>query len=277
MPGGAGKICACCGETCEGQPRVKDRHGRYYHERCHGRAQKQQWKRQEQIEHAPSAAFANADTSAGDTAAVAALVLEATSDSTGSSTATGHLSATGDLSAAAIPTPASHNGASAALFACPTCGGPVEPGAVLCLRCGYSDHPAATLYERIGRIITAPISLGIGWLISPKTIGIIIIAFMAALIALAFYSDTGERIFIGSYIALFAAATVWAVVVAFRFGSSHGFLTLFVPFYILYTVYALNENDYLKWMYSAHLMCIPAVLVFYLDSIGVMADIGLAL
>lgn len=280
-----GKICTACGESCEGQPRVKDRHGHYYHERCHGKAQREQWRRQEQMEHAPSAAFVNADTSAGEEEVISRMILEesASASATGSDTASGATSSAAGLSAVAGHVDAihshnsTHNGASALLLTCPTCGAAVEPGAVVCLKCGYSEHPVTTLLARIRQVITAPISLGVGWLISPKAVGITILSIFIALIALAFFSQTGQRIFIGAYITLLLASTLWAVIVAFKFGSSHGLLTLFVPFYIFYTVYALNENDYLKWLYSTHLMCIPACLVFYLDRIGVLAEIGVAL
>jgi hypothetical protein len=238
------------------------------------------------MEHAPSAAFANADTSADEDAAISRMILEesASATATGSVTASGLTSSAAGLSAVTgrsyshpHPVPSMHNGTSALVLTCPTCGAAVEPGAVVCLKCGYSDHPVNTLLARVRQVITAPISLGVGWLISPKAVGITILSIFIALIALAFFSQTGQRIFIGAYIALLLAATLWAFIVAFKFGSSHGLLTLFVPFYIFYTVYALNENDYLKWLYSTHLMCIPACLVFYLDRIGVLAEIGIAI
>lgn len=277
MTGGQEKTCIYCGESCEGLPRVKDRHGRYFHETCHGKAQREQWRRQEQFEHAASASFANEDTAAGEDVAVAELILNeiASPGDTATGTATG--ASNDSLSATKVTVAPESSVKSVSVLTCPECGAAVRPGAVVCLNCGYAEHPVTNVIAGARQFLTAPISLGIGWLISAKAIGITIIAVLASFIALAFFSQTGLRIFVGVYIALLAGSVIWAVLVGFKFGSAHGLLTLFVPFYIFYTVYALNENMYLKWVFTAQLVCIPACLVFYLDSIGVLENVGITL
>lgn len=110
MSDGSEKICVLCGESCAGQPRIKDPRGRYYHKHCHEQAMREKRRRHRRQEKSAAEAFASSDPpppAGGDDEFMSMLLDEAPPVVTGGST-------------------------------CPSCGQPFAPGAVLCVSCGYN-------------------------------------------------------------------------------------------------------------------------------------------
>jgi uncharacterized RDD family membrane protein YckC len=109
------KPCRLCGEDCTGRPRIKDPKGRYYHKECY---EQEVARRAQQAAAAPPTGPAEFDPFA-------------------------------DLADSAASAPP------AGTKPCPGCAAPLEPGAVVCIACGYS-------LQRGGRLETAAVSAAPG-------------------------------------------------------------------------------------------------------------------
>ncbi len=97
----ATKLCVVCKKDCSNQPRVKDSRGRYFHRTCYDAAKRrQQAAKAAQAEPAP------------EPVPLAELVDHG-------------LSSMDDFAALSAD-------------ACPSCGGPMAPEAILCTGCGYN-------------------------------------------------------------------------------------------------------------------------------------------
>jgi len=61
-------------------------------------------------------------------------------------------------------------------------------------------------------------------------------------------------VFLGMSVLYAATIGLLVVVLAFCEGVGTGLLTLFLPFYVLYFVYSINENRFVKALYTAMLL-----------------------
>jgi hypothetical protein len=136
---------------------------------------------------------------------------------------------------------------------CPSCGTSLPRGAVLCTVCGYNlatgqrtvaGRPAApgkptaphydapwykTPYPYLGFVFVV---LGVLYFLGRQNPGVM----LGFLGVAALYSLTAHII---------------VVVAAFRESVGTGFLTLCIPFYALYFVFKVSDNDTLKVLYTA--------------------------
>jgi DNA-directed RNA polymerase subunit RPC12/RpoP len=154
------------------------------------------------------------------------------------------------------PPPGPAVSASSTASGCPSCGNALPRGAVLCTNCGYNlvtkqrtvaGHVVApgkpstgqwetpwykTPYPYVGLLL---VTLGIFYLLGRENP-----AFMLALVGAGLLYSLGMHIVVA--------------VAAFREGAGTGFLTLCVPFYALYFVFRVNDNDTLKLLYGIALI-----------------------
>ncbi len=136
---------------------------------------------------------------------------------------------------------------------CPSCGGALARGAVLCIQCGYN---IATGQRTVaGR----PAALG-----KPGTpqwetpwyktaypyLGVVLVV-LAALYYLGRENPPMMLAFIGTAALYTLTAHIIVTVAAFRESIGTGFLTLCVPFYALYFVFKVSESDTLKLLYAS--------------------------
>ncbi len=135
---------------------------------------------------------------------------------------------------------------------CPSCGVALPRGAVLCTSCGYN---LATGQRTVaGR----PVAPGKGaadpwatpWYKSAFPYIGAVVLILGILYFLGRENPTMKLAFVG-FAALYALAVhIIVVVSAFRESVGTGFLTMCVPFYAIYYVFRVSENDTLKLLYG---------------------------
>lgn len=204
------KICRICGEDCSDRPRIKDPQGRYYCKTCHEQA-----KRNRTPHQIPPP---QPDEPGG---LLAELI--------------------DDLS----PPPVS-------MQSCAYCGQPMTGDAIICLSCGYNAQTG----RQLAKVSTKPKR---DWTGSAGGLTSAIASPVgAALAAFIFFglfylvAMTSEEVAVAYVLveSLFSLAVgVLVLVFAFRESIATGFLTLCVPCYALYFVFAVCENQFVKWLF----------------------------
>lgn len=241
MPDASEKICVLCGESCAGQPRIKDSRGRYYHKHCHERAVRQQRQRERRHERSATEAFVAAEPPpvlGGDDDVMSMLL---------------------DDSLPAVPP------TMAGASTCPSCGEALAAGAVLCVHCGFNVQSGGALHTSVKKERSLPSGRAASMLMTPLAIGLGALAVFGLLFFGATQSETGAMLFVGAYGVYGLIVGIWAIIAGFMDGILAGILTLCLPFYVLYTVYGLNENGYLKWLYGTYLLAAPGYIYVILQ------------
>jgi len=140
----------------------------------------------------------------------------------------------------------------AAASVCPSCSAALPRGAILCINCGYNlktgqrmvaGRPAApgkpssdqwetpwykTAYPYVGLLVVA---LGLFYLLGRGN--------PAMMLA-----------FVGTAVLYSLTIHIIVIVAAFRESAGTGFLTLCIPFYAIYFVFKVSDNDTLKILYG---------------------------
>jgi len=136
---------------------------------------------------------------------------------------------------------------------CPSCGKPVAPGAVLCTNCGYNFKTGkAVQTARPGALAAAATAnqWETPWYKTPwPYIG----ALVLVLGILYFMGQENPKMmlaFVGVALLYSFGIHVVVIITAFKEGAGTGFLTMCVPFYGIYFVFKVNENDTLKILYG---------------------------
>ena len=135
---------------------------------------------------------------------------------------------------------------------CPSCGAALPRGAVLCTSCGYN---LAT-----GKRIVAGQPAALGKPVDPQwetpwyKTPLPYVAAAFAVLGLAYFlgRDNPKVVLalIGVGVLYCLTVHIMALVAAFRYGVGTGFLTLCIPFYALYFVFKVHDNDTLKILYG---------------------------
>lgn len=142
---------------------------------------------------------------------------------------------------------------STAASGCPSCGGALPRGAVLCTSCGYNlktgQRTVAGRPAAAGK--PSPQRWETPWYKTayPYIGGVIVL-----LAVLYFFGRTNPPImlaFVGLALLYSVGVHIIVVVAAFKESAGTGFLTLCVPFYALYFVFKVAENDTLKLLYTS--------------------------
>jgi len=140
--------------------------------------------------------------------------------------------------------------------ACPSCGAVLGRGTVLCTHCGYNlvtrQRVAAGRPAAPGKP-GAP-QHGAAWYKTPYPY----VGALAVILGALYYFGQGNPVLMLAFLGVAALYTlgvhIVVVVVAFKDGIGTGFLTLCIPFYALYFVFKVHENDTLKVLYAVAIL-----------------------
>ena len=142
--------------------------------------------------------------------------------------------------------------ASSSAAGCPSCGNALARGAVLCTNCGYN------LSTGKRTVAGRPAALGKPKAASGETPWYLTawpyLGFMFVVLGVLYFLGRQNPVMILAFIAVALLFTVTVhiivIVAAFRDGIATGFLTLCIPFYALYYVFKVSDNDTLKILYG---------------------------
>jgi DNA-directed RNA polymerase subunit RPC12/RpoP len=135
---------------------------------------------------------------------------------------------------------------------CPSCGAPLPRGAVLCTTCGYNlatkQRTVAGRPAALGKP-TAP-KYDAPWYKTPYPY----IGFVLVVLGVFYFLGRANPLFMVAFLVsaglYYVAALIIVLVAAFKEGVGTGFLTLCIPFYAIYFVFKVNDNDTLKLIYG---------------------------
>lgn len=217
-------------------PRIKDKKGRYYHKTCYEKA-----KARKEAGPAPPAPPT-------DDVLDPRLILD---------DEPGGIDPFDDIkdSPAAETVPAG-------TIACPTCGNALQVDSVICMNCGHNlrggqkvstkvDKPKKVRGEGGGGgvildLIKNPLVVSAAYVITMPLVFMTLKAFPDNYVA--------GGIFILVYLLMSLSIFVGILFEAFRESVFTGFLTLFLPFYILYFVYGVSESAWVKCLFTANIL-----------------------
>lgn len=227
------KTCVICGEDCAGQPRIKDKKGRYYHKTCYEQAKAKKASPAPPVE-----------------AALKPLAIEGDEP--------GGFDPFGDLADSPAPE-APPVGANA----CPSCGNALQSGSVLCMNCGYNQKGGKQVSTKVGkpkkvRDDDSGGGPGIANLIKNPLVvsATYVITMLLMMLALKASPDNVAvgGIFALVYLLMSLSIGIGILIDAFRESIATGFLTLCIPFYILYFVFGVSESAWVKYMFTANIL-----------------------
>ena len=244
----SGKICVICGEDCAGQSRTKDAKGHYYHQHCYDAAKhaKAAHDAAVAVEAAPPAPnlLDQADLDEPDPFA---LIDEVIGD------------ADGDAAAAQL---------------CPSCRLPVSVGDALCTNCGHSlqgERQVKTKVDKapkakressgqLGALLLHPVTVALAYL------GLNAALFVVGLISPEFFVLLGLVSLVHQVLSF--SLGVWILITAFREGIGQGFLTLCVPFYVIYFVFFVCDSLWIRYFFAVQILI---SIGFILMNLGLIA------
>lgn len=135
----------------------------------------------------------------------------------------------------------------------PTAVHPLGEGAVLCTNCGYNTQSGERLHTTAVKSSKPRMEFSgaAALLINPVIVALAIVVVMGAFLALAW----GDQTLLIGYMAVESIFTLGVVIMvlvfAFREGILTGFLTLCVPFYVLYFVFGVCDNQWVRALFGA--------------------------
>jgi hypothetical protein len=142
-----------------------------------------------------------------------------------------------------------HPAAIAAGSNCPSCRAAVGRGTVLCTRCGYNFATGQRLVAGRQSSLGKP-QAGNVWYLTPYPyVGALVIV-LATFYFLGKQNPVMMLGFVGVGVLYSLAIHLMVLVAAFREGAGTGFLSLCIPFYALYFVFKVHDNDTLKILYG---------------------------
>jgi hypothetical protein len=135
---------------------------------------------------------------------------------------------------------------------CPSCGAGLARGAVLCTQCGYNlvtkQRMVAGRPAAMGKAM-APAESN-AWYKSPYPYVGALLAVLAVLYYLGRENPVMMLAFLGVSAIYYLIVFVMVLVAAFQDGVGTGFMTLCIPFYAVYFVFKVHDNDTLKVLYG---------------------------
>lgn len=147
-----------------------------------------------------------------------------------------------------VPTQAA--GGTASGRNCPSCGKAIPRGIIVCKDCGYNlatgkKIEVAGFGKRAGSG---------AWYASPYPYLALLFVVLGIFYYLGQSSSTFRLAFLGAVVLYMLAVWVTVRVLAFRESVGTGFMVLCVPFYELYFVFGVNENDTVKFLYAVEIL-----------------------
>ncbi len=144
---------------------------------------------------------------------------------------------------------------------CPSCGHSLGASDVICTSCGYNTQSGRTLHVDVAtqkppREPNPHVGVATSILLSPFGVSMMVLATVVIVyfVILATGSPAAIQAWIIVLDSFFLITTVVVLVVAFREGIGQGLLTLCVPFYVIYFVFAVTDNQWAKWLFLVALV-----------------------
>ncbi|MCK4342568.1 MAG: hypothetical protein KAY37_12690 [Phycisphaerae bacterium] len=255
LSAGAGvRICVVCGEDCSLKPRTKDRRGRYFCRECYEKAVQQA--RAKAAQQSAATPVVKAAPKPKKKAPVARKPKAAPP-------ADDMLTSLADLETTGSAVETAHT--------CPRCGANMQLKAVLCKACGYNiktgttvsaaPAPATPVKRKAGGIAMGGLT---GKLASPGILGVLQLVACLGLFGLTYVSEVFSPIYLFVVSIYSWGVVIWTLVSAFRESIGTGFLSLCIPFYVLYYVYGKSGNPYLQGSFGVSLLAsVLSFLVLY--------------
>lgn len=225
------KPCVICGKDCAGQPRTKDKSGNYYHKACYEKARAQQAARQAEPAREPPPII-DAEPGGFDP-------FDDIADSPAVETGSGDASD------------------------CPSCGSAVQAGSVMCMNCGHNLQSGQAVSTKVGKVKKVKGESGGGGqgmvklIKNPLVVSVALFVILMMMILIVMATPENKELAVVFALVSYGIGlviNVCVLVVAFREGIGTGFLTLCLPFYILYFVYGVNESSWVKGLFTANLL-----------------------
>jgi hypothetical protein len=159
------------------------------------------------------------------------------------------------MSAAAPPPPPAPPPAPAATGrTCPSCGNPVAPAAIMCIKCGTNLRTGQRMATP-GRpgVVQKPVR-EVMWYTNPNVYAGAVLGILVAFYGFAWINPLGALAYVGFSILVSLAAAIIVLIAAFQDSVGTGFMTLCVPFYIFYFVYAKCDSPLAKALFSVGIL-----------------------
>lgn len=192
------RLCSACGEDCSGQPRIKDKKGRYLHKTCADRVRAKQ--------KAAKKPMDDINTPIHPASAVASSASMA------------------DFYGDALKEVAQ---------TCPSCNNSMKEGTSLCVQCGYNFESGKSL-KTTALVEKAPKDKSGAPSDNSVYIGFGVFAVLMGLGAGGSFKPELYIPLLLTSVLISLPLWLWITVEAFKQTVGRGLLTLFLPFYVLY-------------------------------------------
>lgn len=156
---------------------------------------------------------------------------------------------------APAPAPSRSSAPAAVGVACASCGNPMPRGAVLCTNCGYNTVTrqrtgAGRPGARRGAIAAAPAG-PVPLYKNPNLYVGIVLAIFVAMFAVTWFIRPFLLVYFAILLLYSMIIGIAVLIAAFKDDVGTGFMTLCVPFYVVYFLRAKCESKLLKALYTA--------------------------
>lgn len=139
---------------------------------------------------------------------------------------------------------------------CTSCGNPLADSDVICMNCGFNTQTGLAMpvkVKKTPRDGSSASDKATAMLHSPFIVSMAILAiFCTLLVGANAVGGEDATLLVRLLVSVFGLAIgIFVLVVAFMEGVGQGFLTLCVPFYVLYFIFGVTENMWARWLFVA--------------------------
>lgn len=120
----------------------------------------------------------------------------------------------------------------------------------MCIKCGTNLRTGQKMAAPGRPGAVRPVAGPVPWYKNADVYSGAVLAIFVLLYGSAWLSPMGKLAYLGFWVLLSLAAFIMVLVAAFQDSVGTGFLTLCVPFYVFYFVYAKCDSKLVKSMYS---------------------------
>ncbi|MEM7227333.1 MAG: hypothetical protein AAF432_00815 [Planctomycetota bacterium] len=247
--GATEKTCQICKQDCSGKPRTKDKRGQYFCTPCYEEARRK-LEAKKRARAAQPIASPNPNTEA-------------------------------DVFGGGDPFPQTDepdllgellglNDDTNAPPACTNCGAPMVAGSVICVQCGFNVASGLATTTAVAKAPKKPSKARLkttGALSSPWAHFLIVVGVIGATMAMIVIAPVFFLIGLGAMVVHGIGVGLWTLVASFTDSILRGLGCMFVPLFVLFWVFGMNENPYLKAHYGAA-MVLQIILITVIIGFG---------
>ena len=142
---------------------------------------------------------------------------------------------------------------------CTSCGNPMADSDVICMNCGFNTKSGLAMpvkVKKAPRDGSSTSEKATAMLRSPFIVSMAIMVIIGTLLVIVYASGSVEvALALALFVSVFLiATTIFVLVLAFMEGVGQGFLTLCIPFYIIYFVFFVTDNQWARWLFVVSLV-----------------------